>query len=113
MDEDRATRRRSPVAAAAGVGGLWGLAGYGILWEGVPVTVSRPFVESVVGTIVLLPSRLVLWGILLAERVAGGPFELSGDHGWIAPVAGAVGAALAAVGAAAVRRARRPRHSPL
>lgn len=63
--------------AIAWVGALWGLAGYGVLWEGVPLTVSREFVEGTVGTLLLLPSRLVIWAILGVERLVGRPFDLA------------------------------------
>ena len=71
--------RRAP----AWLGALWGLAGYGVLWEGAPVTVSRPFVESAIGTLALLPSRVVIWAILATERLAGRPFDLADSHAWI------------------------------
>ena len=98
--------RRAP----AWLGALWGLAGYGVLWEGAPVTVSRPFVESAIGTLALLPSRVVIWAILATERLAGRPFDLADSHAWIAPAATAVGAIVGAATAAAARAARR--HSP-
>ena len=96
--------------AAAWIGALWGLAGYGVLWEGAPVTVSRPFVESAPGTLALLPSRVVIWAILAAERIAGRSFDLADAHAWIAPAAAAVGALIGAATAAAARAALR--HSP-
>jgi hypothetical protein len=83
------------VAASAGVGGFWGLVGYTILWEGEPVQVNRAFVESAAGTLVLLPVRLVIWSIHLAEELAGRTFDLSRSYLWIGFVASIVGAALA------------------
>ena len=84
----------SPLGVAFGAGLVWGLLGYSILWEGTPFVVQRPFVQSVLGTIVLLPIRTVLWAIHLAERVAGRPFDFSQNHWWIGVLAGAVGAAI-------------------
>lgn len=91
--------------APAWLGALWGLAGYGVLWEGAPVTVSRPFVESALGTLLLLPPRLVIWAILGAERLAGRTFDLADSHAWIAPAAAVIGAIVAAAAAAGARRA--------
>lgn len=104
------------VAASAGVGGLWGLVGYTILWEGEPVQVDRAFVESAVGILLLLPVRLVIWSIHLAEELAGRTFDLSSSYLWIGFVASAVGAAFTVAGLllargfmARVSRAGRPR----
>jgi hypothetical protein len=94
-----------------GIGAVWGLLGYSILWEGTPVQVDRPFVQSVAGTLVLLPVRTVLWAIRLAEDVAGRPFDLSSTHWWIAPAAGAVGAVALAGLAWAVRAVVRRRRA--
>ena len=103
--------RVSVLGVAASVGAVWGLLGYSILWEGVPVTVQRPFVESVVGTLALLPVRAVLWAIHLAETLEHRTFDLSQNHAWIALVAGAIGTAiclaLATVMRSVTRRARR------
>ena len=113
LDEGDRPPRISLVAAAGAAGSVWGLLCYSILWEGVPVEVQRVFVESVVGTIALLPTRLVLWAIHLAETVAGRTFELSANHGWIGVAAAVVGALLAAGVALAVRSlARRLRRIP-
>lgn len=106
---DEAPPRLSLVGVAAGLGALWGLLGYSILWDGVPITVDRPFVQSVGGTLVLLPVRAVLWGIHLAEDVAGRPFDLSRTHWWIALAAGAVGAAILFVVATTARGLARGR----
>jgi hypothetical protein len=95
--------RLSVLGVAASVGALWGLAGYAVLWEGEPVTVQRPFVESVLGTIALLPVRAVLWGIHLAETVAHRTFELSANHWWIGVTAGLAGAAIGIAVAVVVR----------
>jgi hypothetical protein len=91
-------------AVAASIGTIWGLLGYTILWEGEPVAVQRPFVQSAVGTLALLPVRIVLWAIRLAETIAGRTFELSANHEWIALVAAAVGATVLVAVAVAVRR---------
>lgn len=105
---ERVLRRDVPgfsgAATAAGIGAFWGLVGYTILWEGVPAQVDRAFVESVVGLIVLLPVRLVIWSIHLAEEFAGRPFDLSRTYLWIGFVASALGAAIAWVSFRLVRR---------
>ena len=104
--------RVSPVAVAAGGGALWGVGGYTVLWEGEPFVVHRPFVESVAGTLVLLPVRAVLWAIHVAEDVAGRTFDLSTNHTWIAVAAAAIGAGVAAAVVASTRSAlRRLRHA--
>lgn len=79
---------------AVAVGGFWGLVGYTILWEGEPFAVTRRFVDSVGGLLVLLPVRVVIWGIRVAEELAGRPFDLSRSHLWIAPAASVVGACI-------------------
>lgn len=102
--------RREPTASApAAIGVLWGLAGYAILWEGVPIEVSRPFVESVPGTLALLPARIVIWGILAVEGLVGRTFDLSTSYTWIAPAAAATGALIAVVLTLATTRALRLR----
>ncbi|MBI4260628.1 MAG: hypothetical protein HY658_08690 [Actinobacteria bacterium] len=84
---------------SAVVGGLWGLAGYLILWGHVPLVVSRSFVQSRLGTALLLPVRAVLWGIrMFEEHVAGRPVHLADSNWWIGAVAGAIGAAIGAGG---------------
>lgn len=88
--------RLTGIGVATGLGGLWGAACYGVLWEGVPFAVDRRFVESPFGTLALLPVRIVLWSIRLVEqRVAGRSFDLSRNFGWIGLVASVVGALLA------------------
>lgn len=82
------------ISLAVAVGGFWGLVGYTILWEGEPFAVTRRFVDSVGGLLVLLPVRVVIWGIRVAEEIAGRPFDLSRSHLWIAPTASVVGAAI-------------------
>src|SRR3712207_5477008 len=78
---------RAPTPSVAAIGGaagaVWGLLCYSILWHGEPVGVQRPFVESLGGTLALLPARAVLWAIHVAEELAGRPFALADDHWWI------------------------------
>lgn len=98
------------LGAVVGLGAAWGLLGYGVLWEGTPFEVQRPFVESAIGTLVLLPVRIVIWGIHLAEVLAGRSFDLSQNHWWIALAASAIGAGALAgmygLGRSVRRRAR-------
>jgi hypothetical protein len=102
---DRDDRPRSaPAGIAAALGGMWGLFGYSVLWDGVPFSVDRPFVQSVTGTLVLLPIRTTLWGIHLAETEAGRTFDFSRNHWWIGLLAGATGAAFALGALWVVRR---------
>jgi len=89
--------RASGLAALAGAGALWGFLGYTVLWQGVPFGVNRRFVESVVGTLVLLPVRTVLWGVRLGERIAGRPFDFADDNWWIGVTAALVGGAIGAL----------------
>lgn len=99
MDDGKAPfttpRRRVRLSSAAGVGACWGLACYGVLWEGVPVVVGRPFVESAVGTLVLLPARLLLAAIHLGESLTGTTLMLGDDHAWLAVAVSVIGAAIA------------------
>jgi hypothetical protein len=88
---------------AAAVGAFWGLASYSILWEAVPAQVDRAFVESQGGTLALLPSRIAIWAIALAESVAGHSFDLSKAFGWIAPLASAIGCGLTMAGYVTMR----------
>jgi hypothetical protein len=86
----------SPVAVTAGLGALWGLGGYALLWGHTPVVITRSFVVSLPGTLLLLPIRLVLWGIRFVEdRVVDRSFDFSRSNAWIGGLAGLVGAALA------------------
>lgn len=74
---------------------MWGFLGYTVLWEGQPFAVTRVFVSSVLGVVLLLPVRIVIWGIRAAEELAGRTFDLSSNNLWIAFVASALGAAIA------------------
>jgi hypothetical protein len=89
--------RLSGVGVAVGLGGLWGVLCYSVLWEGRPFGVDRAFVESVLGTLVLLPARLVLWAIRWIELLADRTFDLSRNHLWIGLVTSAVGALITLV----------------
>jgi hypothetical protein len=84
--------RVSAIAGAA-----WGLGGYALLWGYTPLVVHRPFVESVGGTLLLLPVRVVLWIIHGLERAAGAPFDFSTNNWWIGLSAAVVGAAVVVV----------------
>jgi hypothetical protein len=95
--------RSSGAWVAAAVGAFWGLVSYSILWEAVPAQVDRAFVESQGGTLALLPSRIAIWVIALAESAAGHSFDLSKTFGWIAPLAGAIGGALTMAGYVTLR----------
>jgi hypothetical protein len=98
---------------AALVGACWGLAGYAVLWGHTPLVVHRPFVVSIAGTVLLLPVRLVLWGIRLAEEhVAGRPFDFSRNDAWIGAVAAVIGAAITLVAFLAARGAWRVSRRP-
>ena len=86
---------RRPVLLAGAVGGLWGLAGYAVLWGHTPLIIHRSFVVSGAGTVLLFPIRLVLWGIrFVEEHVAAGPFDFSENNAWIGAAAAVVGATL-------------------
>jgi hypothetical protein len=100
------------IGVAAGIGGLWGLIGYSILWEGSPVEVDRAFVVSGVGTALLLPVRIAIWGIHLAESAAGRSFDFSSNHWWIALLAGAIGTVIATGAFLALRAGFRRAHRP-
>jgi hypothetical protein len=103
-------RSRTAAVVAAAVGAAWGLLGYALLWGHTPFVVHRPFVVSAPGTLLLLPVRIVLWGIHVVERSVGHPFDFSQRNAWIGALAGLVGVAIAVVGTiavgAVVRRAR-------
>jgi len=96
--------RVHPIMAAIAAGALWGALGYAVLWGLSPIVVGRRFVVSLVGTVLFLPVRLVLWGIRAVEAAAGRPFELADTSWWIGATAALVGAVMA-VGAALVVRA--------
>jgi hypothetical protein len=97
--------RASGLATMAGIGAVWGFFGYTVLWQGVPFGVNRRFVESVVGTLVLLPVRTVLWGVHIGERFAGRSFDFADDNWWIGLAAALVGGAIAVLGFVVVRTA--------
>jgi hypothetical protein len=81
--------RMRPETLGAAAGLLWGAFCFSVLWEGTPFGVDLRFVESVGGSLLLLPARLVLWGVRAAEVGAGRTFELS-DSTWILAVLTAV-----------------------
>jgi hypothetical protein len=102
--------RMRPETVGAGAGLLWGAFCYSVLWEGTPFAVDLRFVESVGGSLLLLPARLVLWGVRGAEMATGRTFELAAST-WILGAATAVVglligvlAVLAARGAASLAR---------
>jgi hypothetical protein len=99
--------RPSGLAATVGIGAVWGFLGYTVLWQGVPFGVDRPFVESVVGTLVLFPVRTVLWGVHLGERFAGRSFDFADDNWWIGLAAALIGGAILVLVFAVVRTAAR------
>ena len=99
--------RASGLAALAGIGAVWGLFGYTVLWQGVPFGVDRRFVESVVGTLVLLPVRAVLWGVHIGERFAGRSFDFADDNWWIGVAAAVIGGAIVVLEFVVVRTAAR------
>ena len=95
--------KRSSLLIAVAAGLAWGIAGYAVLWGHTSIVVHPSFVVSALGTVLLAPVRLVLWGIHAVERAAGGPFDFSGNNWWIGLASGAVGAAIAALITLAVR----------
>jgi hypothetical protein len=103
MDEDPRTvppewqdlPRISWGGLAIGLGSAWGLFGYSVLWDGAPFAVNPPFVQSIPGTLILLPIRIALWIVHLFEAAAGRSFDFSGNHWWIGVLAGATGAGIA------------------
>jgi hypothetical protein len=104
---------RRTLSIAAGLGGLWGLAGYAILWGYTPLVVHRPFVVGPVGTILLLPVRVVLWVIRLVEdHVVAHSFDFSANHGWIGLAAGIAGAMLVVAVVLVIRAAVALRSRP-
>jgi hypothetical protein len=102
---------------AAVVGAAWGYGGYALLWGATPIVVHRPFVLSLIGTLVLAPIRLVLAGIrVVEERIVHRSFDFSSNHEWIGALAAVAGAALALglylVGRIAWRALSRSRAAP-
>lgn len=97
------TRRIPPVALTASIGAAWGAIGYLVLWGYTPVFPSRRFVVGAFGTLVLLPIRLVLWGLRGLERALDRNFDLADSHAWLGLAAATVGAALVSVAFLAVR----------
>lgn len=95
--------RVHPIMAAIAAGALWGALGYAVLWGLSPIVVGRRFVVSVVGTLLFLPVRLVLWGIRALEAAAGRPFELADTNWWIGAAAAVIGALIAMAAALALR----------
>lgn len=112
-DDLRPLPRFPAIAIVATTGALWGAAGYAVLWGLTPFTVSRRFVLSSFGTIALLPVRLVLGSIRLAERVLDRTFFFADSNWWIGAIAAALGAGIATsaylLGRYAIRRARAAR----
>jgi hypothetical protein len=107
--------RVSGIGIATGIGGLWGVMSYSVLWEGTPFEVDRAFVQSVLGTLVLLPARLMLWSIRWIERLTDRTFDFSRNHLWIGLVSSIVGAAIAVTAFLLVRtglRRVRARRTP-
>lgn len=105
-----AAKRTSTLLVASAGGLIWGLTGYALLWGHTSIVIHRSFVVSPIGTILLLPVRVVLWVIHAVEGLAGGPFDFSGNDWWIGLAAGLMGAliaALVALAAAALVRAMR------
>ncbi len=98
---------RATAAWALGFGALWGALGYSVLWEGTPFQVDRAFVDSIPGTLLLLPVRLVLWTIRWTELLMDRTFALADNHLWIgvaASVVGALASVTVLLGARALRR---------
>ncbi len=104
--------RVSGALVAVGLGALWGAICYSVLWDGTPVVVDRAFVESALGTLALLPARLVLWAIRGLELALDRTFDFADNHVWIGFVSSAIGALLALVVYLLVRSLlRRPRRA--
>jgi hypothetical protein len=88
---------RSPILVAAALGAAWGFAGYVLLWGYTPIVIQRPFVLSAIGTVLLLPVRIVLWAVHGLERAASHPFDFAENNWWIGVAAAIVGAAMVAL----------------
>ncbi|HZD79500.1 MAG TPA: hypothetical protein VE646_05630 [Actinomycetota bacterium] len=99
--------RAGALGTATALGGLWGLLGYTVLWDGTPFATDRRFVESVLGTMALLPIRLVLWGIRAFELLTGRTYNFPDSNWWIGAVAGLLGALIVAGGVLAIRTTAR------
>lgn len=113
MSEDlRDLPRFPPVTAAIVLGALWGGLAYVVLWGYTPLLLSRRFVVGGLGTILLLPVRLVLWGIRALEGAVGETFLLADASWWIGLAAALVGAILALAVLGLARLTRRMVTSP-
>ncbi len=97
--------RMRPATIAAGAGLLWGALCYSILWNGTPFEVDRRFFESVGGTLVLLPARLVLWAVRALELATDRTFELSSSTWVLAVATGVAGVILGVLALLAIRGA--------
>ena len=107
MVTDRPRRSTSAWSITAVAGALWGLGGYALLWGHTPMVIHPSFVETILGTVLLFPVRVVLWAIHTIERAAGGPFDFSDNHWWIGLAAAVVGGVIAVVLVWAVTRSIR------
>ena len=107
------------VELAAGLGLLWRpaataaswlLLAFTVLWGYTSIQVTRPFVQSVPGSLVLLPVRTVLVAIHMVEdHLVERPFDLSANHDWIGFVSAAVGALITTAVYLLIRAATRVR----
>jgi hypothetical protein len=95
--------RTPPALVAASLGAAWGVLGYAVLWGHTPLFPSRSFVVGPVGTAVLAPVRIVLWGIRVVEQRFASPFEFAQNNAWIGVLAGLAGAGMCAGGFLLVR----------
>lgn len=104
---------RRAVLIGGVAGGVWGFAGYFILWGFTAITVTRSFVLSPMGWTAFFPVRIVLLSIRQAERAAGRPFELAASNRFIGVLAALLGAGIGAAAAwvtlFAIRRTRHAR----
>jgi hypothetical protein len=102
------------------MGAVWGAASFSILWGYTSIDISRRFVDSLPGLVLLLPVRLVLHAIRVVEtEVVHHAFDFSRNHQWIGFVATAVGGViggtlylLARAAMSRVHRARSRREAP-